>query len=82
MRTPIQRNDSGAMYDLVEQHHLIGSLENLYVLVVAAGSHRRSGVEAQDAPREESTRAEILDKAAGRRSVEVNSFPNLLELGI
>src|SRR6266850_4800274 len=78
MWTPIQRHDSGAMNHLVVQHHVSGTLKNLEVLILpAARCHWRSRVESQEATRKGPSRAKILDEAARRRSVELDSFASL-----
>ena len=49
MRAPVERDDAGVVDHLVEDHHGVGRLEQLHVVVVGARRHRRPAVEAQDA---------------------------------
>ena len=48
-RAAVERHDPYRVNHLGHQHHLVGSLEDLQVLVVAAGRDRRAGVEAENA---------------------------------
>ena len=48
-RLPVERDDARIVHHLVEHHHVVRRLEELHVLVVAAGGHRRPLVEAEDA---------------------------------
>ncbi|PYR17513.1 MAG: hypothetical protein DMF94_23480 [Acidobacteria bacterium] len=49
MRTAGQADDSGTVDHLVEDHDVVGRLNDLHVVVVRARHHRRSRVEPEDA---------------------------------
>ena len=80
MRAPVERNDARVVHHLVEQHHVVLGLEQLHVLVVAAGRHRRAGVEADDATHLQRVRTHVLDPAAGGDVVHEQPAPHLLQV--
>ena len=49
-RLPVQRNEPHVVHHLVENRDVSRRLEQLHEVVVRAGDHRRSGIEAEDAP--------------------------------
>src|SRR4029453_4798298 len=48
VRTTVQRNDSGVVDHFVENHHVIGVLYDLHVVVIRAGHHWRPCVETDE----------------------------------
>src|ERR1051326_2777943 len=46
---PVQRHNAGAVNHLVENHDGAGSLEELNIVIVGAGSDRRSGIGTDEA---------------------------------
>jgi hypothetical protein len=58
----VERYDSRVVHHLVQDDHVVGSLEELHVVVVGARVHRGTGVEAKDA---------ALEGAAVLRAVRI-----------
>src|SRR3954466_10888790 len=50
MRPAVERNDPRVVDHLVDDRHVRGVLDDLHVVVVRTGHHRRSRVEADKAP--------------------------------
>src|SRR5713101_8809974 len=67
VRTPAQWHDPGAVDHLVEDHHMVGRLNDLHVVVVRARHHGRSGVEAQDAAFRDGTVLRVVKEVLALR---------------